>query len=478
MNIYSASRLRVAHTIALLIALAFIFGSSAANTLAQVTPEVPAEDPVVTDLCINLPYVQTTIPEGYVSVGADVCETVPAESLAETPESQVEETSTPVRNTCLIPDSLGDESSFTLNNSGEKTVAEMLAEHGYASIDIDTDQVNYQVWNLDDEDADSVTFSMRVLGKRAGNNQIVGYYKAGDTVTFTPILTQGIDTNGEDAVSVTIPALFADSFGFALQSDSKTWFSEKALNGGDDHVAVFNPSANTYLLAFEDFEDLGDGDYNDIVVEIDGVSCNRDTDGGGGDGENNEETTEIFGFVWHDVDEDDNRDAEPVLEGWTVRAVNVEDEESLFFDVTDENGRYSFNLPAGTWRISQQTEAGWVLHSVADGDGTYTVTVPEVSGVTFGEYNFGNVFVERDGGGGNGDGGGNGGGTRVTDRAPQGEVLGTSTETPAGLVLGEATTTIPVGAPNTGAGGTTPLTVLLPTPSAVLSPTPRIKTSK
>ena len=38
---------------------------------------------------------------------------------------------------------------------------------------------------------------------------------------------------------------------------------------------MFNPSANTYLLAFEDFNNLGDGDYNDIVIEISDVVCQK-----------------------------------------------------------------------------------------------------------------------------------------------------------------------------------------------------------
>ena len=390
-----------------------------------------------------------------------------------------------VINSCLIPSTLKDKGEFIIeSDSGEKTVAEMLADHGYASVDIAADQRNYQVWNLADADADSVTFTMRVLGKRAGNTQIVGYYKAGDDLTFTPVLTQSLDTNGESSVSVTIPAEYANSFGFALQSADKTWFSEKALNDDEkDHVAVYNPSANTYLLAFEDFNNLGDSDYNDIVIEIAGVTCNRD----GGDGDNEDKDTyEIFGFVWHDEDEDDNRDEEPVLEGWTVRAVNVENNEAIYFDVTDENGRYSFFVPAGTWEISELTEDGWVLLSLADGDGTYTVTVPEVEEFTlldwlvptahaavlgsYGPYNFGNDFVGQNRGGGNG-----GSGTR-TKRAPRGEVLGSSTSTPAGLVLGEATSTIPVGAPNTGAGGMSPLSISLPVLNAYL-PT-RLKITK
>lgn len=70
--------------------------------------------------------------------------------------------------------------------------------------------------------------------------------------------------------------------------------------------------------------------------------------------------------------------------------------------------------------------------------------------------------------------GGGGSGTRVK-RAPAGEVLGASVSTPTGQVLGDATSTLPVGAPNTGSGGTSPVVVLLPTIVAVLPKTEKIK---
>ena len=55
-----------------------------------------------------------------------------------------------------------------------------------------------------------------------------------------------------------------------------------------------------------------------------------------------------------------------------------------------------------------------------------------------------------------GGGGGGGGGTRVK-RAPSGEVLGASTtNSPEGQVLGDQVTAVPAGAPNAGAGSTSP----------------------
>ena len=196
------------------------------------------------------------------------------------------------------------------------------------------------------------------------------------------------------------------------------------------------------------------------------------------------DTYEVYGFVWDDVDTDDTKeDGEANLEGWTVRAVNASNSEQVITDTTDAAGRYSLNVPAGTWIISQLTENGWTLLSVGtNGDGTYTVTVPvpvvrDGSELSFldrilpqalaaafenvaGPFNFGNDEDRR---------GGSSSGTR-TNRSPSGVVLGASTVTPNGVVLGAATTTMPVGAPNTGAGGTAQVTVTLPTILAVLAP--------
>lgn len=256
--------------------------------------------------------------------------------------------SEPVINTCLVPNTLGDSSEFSLNNSGEKTVGQMLSEHGYSAIDTNDDQMNYQVWNLVDSSAESVTFTMRVLGKRAGNTQIVGYYKAGDTLTFTNVLTQSLDTDGESSVSVTIPATFANSFGFALKSDDKTWFSETAINTDNkDHVAAYNPSANLYLLAFEDFNNLGDGDYNDIVIEISGVTCNQPLE------------YTISGYKFNDKNSDGNwdKESEDGISGWEI---NLDQEgASTTHMITDANGYYEFVVKKGSYQVTETNQKGW-----------------------------------------------------------------------------------------------------------------------
>ncbi len=210
---------------------------------------------------------------------------------------------------------------------------------------------------------------------------------------------------------------------------------------------------------------LGDAGRSDTFgTLIDNVSLTTCLPDDGGEGE--EDGYEIFGYVWHDEDEDDAIDGgESSLSGWTVRAQNASNTTEVYTAVTDSNGRYTLFVPAGTWIISEEVEGGWALLSDADGDGTYTVTVPtpaEPEEFTLlgwfiptamaavldqvGPYNFGNERTASRGGSSSG--------TRVR---PTGTVLGIATSTPTGQVLGDATSTLPIGAPNTGAGGTAPM---------------------
>ena len=197
--------------------------------------------------------------------------------------------------------------------------------------------------------------------------------------------------------------------------------------------------------------------YNPLATEDDG-SCTYDA-----------ELYRIYGYSWHDdnqnqnwdgIDDDEEGNEEDDLSGWTISITNGS---ATFETVTDEEGYYFFDVPAGTWTITEEVEGGW-LQTTQE---SHEVTVPAVPVVTFldsvinfiiptayaqiptpdlyGPYNFGN---DRRGGGG---GGGGGGGTRV-DRNPDGEVLGDS-DSPAPLVLGEQTSVVPTGAPDTGRGG-------------------------
>ncbi len=195
-------------------------------------------------------------------------------------------------------------------------------------------------------------------------------------------------------------------------------------------------------------------------------------------------TYEIYGSVWNDVNGDDAITSEEgKLSGWTITATNVADASKVFTAVSDSNGRYGVVVPAGTWKISETLPSGWAQHSVGtNGDGTYTVTVPvapapvipvDVSLVFplnlfvsvaeaavlpnyVGPKNFGNTVVE-----------GRHSSRSHKDTTTDGGGSSTGNGTPTGQVLGASTSTMPVGAPKTGAGSTSPVAPTLPTLTAI-----------
>jgi len=76
------------------------------------------------------------------------------------------------------------------------------------------------------------------------------------------------------------------TFGFYLKTqkdNSQTFYSQTALNGDDtDHALIYELGGDTLILdefypdvviAFEDWKGGGDGDFNDIVIGLQGVSA-------------------------------------------------------------------------------------------------------------------------------------------------------------------------------------------------------------
>lgn len=228
-------------------AVAVVAGQSAACVITNTVIPV--------DVCPNISGIQVTVPQGMVKNSNGQCVPVVIP---------------PPTNTCLAPSNNGDVEPFTINDSGETTVQQILNNEGY-SINSQSDQINTQTWNLSDITAGTVTFKVKVIGQYAGYSQQFGYYVAGSSTSFVAI---PVSNNGV-TVDVTVPASVASSMGFADQVNGSTiWYSQKALNtdGNLDHVAVYNPAANTYVVAFEDLS-LGDKDHNDLVVKITAVTC-------------------------------------------------------------------------------------------------------------------------------------------------------------------------------------------------------------
>ena len=88
------------------------------------------------------------------------------------------------------------------------------------------------------------------------------------------------------------------------------------------------------------------------------------------------ETHLVFGYVWHDENENEEWDGyeeeEPTEEsllGWTVE---ITDGETTYSTTTDSDGYYYFFVPEGTWTITEVVEEGWERTTQE----SYEVTVP------------------------------------------------------------------------------------------------------
>lgn len=178
-------------------------------------------------------------------------------------------------------------------------------------------------------------------------------------------------------------------------------------------------------------------------------------------------TYTIDGYKWNDVDSDGEWDeSETGIAGWTIMVTEDGDtsEPETRTTTTDATGHYAFTgLHAGPWTVSEVQQTGWTQTAPVDPN-TCTLNLGRVSrridgGTTCNFGNHQNVVVDDSSNNQPSSGGGNGKKVELTSRGgsndDDGEVLGESiTREPTPEVLGEATTIAPLGAPNTGAGGT------------------------
>lgn len=238
---------------------------------------------------------------------------------------------------------------------------------------------------------------------------------------------------------------------------------------------VFEGTGAPVTITFRDA-----GISNSEGTLLDNVSLNCRPDDGGNNG-GDEDTYRLEGYVWND----DNRNTEWEVEsedynefplaGWTVRATDGED---TYSTTTDEYGYYYFDVPAGTWTISQEVQTDWeqttepIVHvvtvpaemaqSLVERVLAYVIPVAHAAVIeTFGDYNFGNDFVGTTPNPTSNGGGGGGGGGRLVRSTPTVAGDSISVPTPTPLVLGEQVTAVPYGAPGTGHGGTSSNTNVL-----------------
>jgi Prealbumin-like fold domain len=203
-----------------------------------------------------------------------------------------------------------------------------------------------------------------------------------------------------------------------------------------------------------------------------------------------EQLHRVFGYIWHDENENtvwdrllpDPSNDEIDLDQWEVMITNGSVTKST---TTDESGYYYFEVPPGVWKVSEVVQNSWrvtypaenefvveVVESIAQNTDTRSTSwwreliekmIPSVYAqavLSYGPYNFGNVRTDTD----NDDNDNNDNDTNHSSRKSSKRVSATSEPEPEPTILGDSVSLLPVGAPDTGAGGTS--LPILPSSSA------------
>jgi hypothetical protein len=155
----------------------------------------------------------------------------------------------------------------SLNSTKEPTLQQILDGLGY-DIDVVNDRLPDEVWQVISGDYYEV-----MLAEVAGysDQTASGWYVAGDpndtTVIFTPDNVPG-DTAFFQIVGCDSNGLFIAPFAGA-KSCEYVYYTEHSLNPDHkDHAWVYctKKRPNEFVIAWEDYYDLGDNDHNDLVL--------------------------------------------------------------------------------------------------------------------------------------------------------------------------------------------------------------------
>ncbi|MGB9903019.1 SdrD B-like domain-containing protein, partial [Methanothrix sp.] len=195
---------------------------------------------------------------------------------------------------------------------------------------------------------------------------------------------------------VTDPSGSAESFEFTGSWSGGTPFS---LKDSDTPYDSGNLAPGTYTVT----ENVPEGwDLSSITIEGDndggsstsGSTATIDLDAGetirvtfkntlktGGLGK-----LDVSGYKFNDLNGNGQWDTgEPGIEGWTIY---LSDGTTTISTTTDSDGKYTFtNLPAGTYKITEETKAGWTRTTQE----SYTIEFDGEEDKSVADQNFGNV---------------------------------------------------------------------------------------
>ena len=155
-----------------------------------------------------------------------------------------------------------------------------------------------------------------------------------------------------------------DQFAWAIRSAGQCDSGESTVAGnvnGFSDPYVFSTSTGSFS-AVVDASDWEDGDYCLIINPLEQV------------GEDNLRSTAIFtletplyrigGYKWEDENgdgflddaESESGTVESTLSGWTIYLTQGE---TVLSTTTDSTGYYYFDVPTGTWTVTEETVSGW-----------------------------------------------------------------------------------------------------------------------
>jgi len=151
--------------------------------------------------------------------------------------------------------------------------------------------------------------------------------------------------------------------------------SEELLTG--DWNQTFPPSPGTHQVVVTDLgQEWGPYNFGNFAV-----SC-----------------TKIYGYKWHDLDQDCVWDAgEPPLDGWviTLTLPNTNTVDAITGAGDWEAGYYEFEVcDLGTYKLSEELLTGDWNQTFPPSPGTHQVVVTDL-GQEWGPYNFGNVLCTK-----------------------------------------------------------------------------------
>ena len=157
---------------------------------------------------------------------------------------------------------------INLYANSEDNLQTILNNNGYSNINVQTDQVNPdEYWSTSSTDGETTsTLIIELAGYKDGN--IFGVY---NKLNGEKRKIFSGDNSAPDTITVDV---YFNCFGFYFENKvHNVFYSDTSLNSDQfDHMVAYQDTEDSYILAWEDLLGGGDGDYNDMVLKIEGVN--------------------------------------------------------------------------------------------------------------------------------------------------------------------------------------------------------------